>query len=153
MGEHGHYQKTTLFENATRVPLIISGPGVKARGQSTAAPAEMVDFYPTLAELCGLKAPKYLSGVSLAPALADANARPRSSALSQYGGGYSIRTARYRYTEWGEDGSGGSELYDHSADSAEMQNLAGSGDCATYASTRCSDTSLRVASLDSREPG
>ena len=127
MGEHGHWQKTTLFENATRVPLIIAGPGVEAKGKSTTAPAEMIDFYPTLAELAGLKekAPKYLPGVSLAPALKDPAARPRRDALSQYESGYSLRTDRWRYTEWGEGGSAGNELYDHLSDPAEMANLAG----------------------------
>ena len=51
MGEHGHWQKTTLFENAARVPLVIAGPGVTAAGRSTAMPVEMVDFYPTIADL------------------------------------------------------------------------------------------------------
>jgi arylsulfatase A-like enzyme len=125
MGEHGHWQKTTLFENATHVPLIIAGPGVKAAGKSSASPVEMVDFYPTLADLCGLKAPKSASGVSLAPALADPGAMPRSEAFTQYADGYSIRTPRYRYTEWGSDGNGGAELYDHQTDPAEMTNLAG----------------------------
>ena len=127
MGEHGHWQKTTLFENATRVPLILAGPGVDAKGQTTDAPAEMIDFYPTLAELAGLKnkAPKYLSGVSLVPALKDPAARPREDALSQYAGGYSLRTERWRYTEWGKEGSEGNELYDHQSDPAEMVNLAG----------------------------
>ena len=60
MGEHGHYKKTTLFENAARVSLVIAGPGVTAPGQATDALAEMVDFYPTLAELAGLKAPEYV---------------------------------------------------------------------------------------------
>ena len=69
MGEHGHWQKTTLFENAARVPLIIAGPGIKAAGRSTAAPAEMLDFYPTLAELCDLPTPQSLAGISLAPVL------------------------------------------------------------------------------------
>lgn len=126
MGEHGHWQKTTLFENATHVPLIIAGPGVTATGQSTAAPAEMIDFYPTLAELAGLKdkAPNYLSGVSLVPALRNPAARPRKDALSQYETGYSLRTERWRYTEWGKDGSAGIELYDHQSDPAEMANLA-----------------------------
>jgi len=126
MGEHGYYQKTTLFENAARVPFIVSGPGVEAAGQSTKAPAEMVDFYPTLAELCNLRAPDYLAGVSLVPVLKDPDARPRVSAFTQYGDGYSIRTARFRYTEWGEGGRGGAELYDHNSDPAEMVNLAGS---------------------------
>jgi len=124
MGEHGHYQKTTLFENAARVPLIISAPGAKAVGWESDVPAEMVDFYPTLAELCGLPAPKNLAGVSLAPMLQDANAKPRTSALTQYANGYSLRTSRYRYTEWGANGDEGAELYDHQADPAEMTNLA-----------------------------
>lgn len=124
MGEHGHYQKTTLFENSARVPLIISGPGVEAAGQSTKAFAEMVDFYPTLAELCGLRAPDYLSGVSLVPVLKDPDARPRRDALTQYLNGYSLRTPRYRYTEWGEEGKEGTELYDHESDPHEMTNLA-----------------------------
>ena len=128
MGEHGHYQKTTLFENATRVPLIIAGPGVTAKGQATAALAEMVDFYPTLAELAGLEAPEYIKGVSLAPVLRDAAERPRTSAFTQYAEGYSIRTTQFRYTEWGEDGAKGRELYDHLNDPQELNNLAGNRD-------------------------
>ena len=124
MGEHGHWQKTTLFENATRVPLIIAGPGVEDVGRSAKVPVEMLDFYPTLAELCGLPAPKHLSGVSLVPVLKDAAAQPRQSALSQYANGYSLRTARYRYTQWGENGSEGAELYDRQADPQELTNLA-----------------------------
>jgi len=125
MGEHGHWQKTTLFENAARVPMIISAPGAEDRGSVAQTPAEMIDFYPTLAELCGLKPPSTVSGVSLAAALDDATAMPRDSALTQYENGYSLRTVRYRYTEWGEKGADGVELYDHDMDPAEMKNLAG----------------------------
>ncbi len=124
MGEHGHWQKTTLFENATRVPLIIAAPGAEAAGRVAATPAEMVDFYPTLADLCGLQPPKSISGVSLAAVLDDAGKTPRDSALTQYAGGYSIRTPRYRYTEWGPRGAEGAELYDHDSDPREMVNLA-----------------------------
>jgi choline-sulfatase len=125
MGEHGHWQKTTLFENATRVPLIIVTPGQAAKGQVVKSPVEMVDIYPTLAELSGLEAPKSLSGVSLVPALKDSTVAPRDSALSQYNQGYSIRTENYRYTEWGEKGIEGIELYDVGRDPEELVNLAG----------------------------
>ncbi len=124
MGEHGHWQKTTLFENAAHVPLIIATPESATMGQTARVPAEMIDLYPTLAELCGLPAPKSLSGVSLAPALKDVSATPRTAALTQYANGYSIRTPRYRYTEWGKNGSEGAELYDHKSDPQEMTNLA-----------------------------
>ncbi len=124
MGEHGHWQKTTLFENAAHVPLIIAGPGVTAKGQTAVSPAEMVDFYPTLAELCSLKTPSSLSGVSLVPTLKDATKSSRKTAFTQYENGYSIRTPSYRYTEWGDKGSEGVELYDHNTDAAEMKNLA-----------------------------
>jgi iduronate 2-sulfatase len=124
MGEHGHFQKQTLFENATRVPLIISVPGMKTAGQSTRAIVELVDYYPTLAELCGLPAPEGRAGVSQAAVLADPSASPRTSALTQHRDGYTVRTDRYRYTEWGPDGRDGAELYDHQSDPAEMHNLA-----------------------------
>jgi arylsulfatase A-like enzyme len=138
MGEHGHYQKTTLFENAARVPLIIATPKMATAGKSTVMPVEMVDFYPTLAELCGLPLPKHLSGVSLAPTLQNIRVTPRRDALTQlniratprrdgftqFATGYSLYTGRYRYTEWGAKGSGGAELYDHTTDPTEMKNLA-----------------------------
>ncbi len=124
MGEHGYYQKTTLFENATHVPLIIAAPGMKAAGQATKSLAEMIDFYPTLGELCGLPTPENLAGVSLAPVLDDATAAPRDAALTQYANGYSLRSGRYRYTEWGPQGRFGAELYDHNSDPHELVNLA-----------------------------
>jgi iduronate 2-sulfatase len=124
MGEHGHWQKTTLFENATHVPLIIAGPGVKAKGGTATTPAEMVDFYPTLAELSGLKPPAYVSGVSLVPALRDPKIQVRESAFTQYDIGYSIRTRHHRYSEWDEAGKAGAELYDHRNDPGELQDLA-----------------------------
>ncbi|WP_425400854.1 sulfatase [Aeoliella sp.] len=125
LGEHGHYKKSTLFENAARVPLIIAGPGISPT--ATAAPAEMVDLYPTLAELCGLDPPDFLSGVSLLAAIDDPHARPRQACLTQKGNAYSIRTARYRYTEWGGDPAN-AELYDHQTDPEEMINLANRDD-------------------------
>ena len=124
MGEHGHWQKTTLFENASRVPLIIAGPGVPSGGNMTAALAELIDIYPTLAELCGFEPPGYLSGVSLVPSLQNPQQSSRSTALTQYANGYSLRTVRYRYTSWGTEGEHGAELHDHATDRQEMINLA-----------------------------
>lgn len=151
MGEHGHWQKTTLFENATRVPMIIAGPGVTATGESSAAPAEMVDIYPTLAELCGLEAPSHLSGVSLVPVLKDPDARPRNSALTQYSAGYSLRTERYRYTQWGDEGKLGIELYDHKTDPQEMHNLADDSNVASLAEELARQLAERITT-SSRKP-
>ena len=127
MGEHGHWQKTTLFENATRVPLIISSPDQRDKGGVVTSPVEMVDIYPTLAELSGLEAPDFLSGVSLAASMDNSSVKPRESALSQYMQGYSIRTERFRYTEWGKKGAEGVELYGCQDDPEELKNLAHSG--------------------------
>jgi len=124
MGEHGHYQKMTLFENATHVPLIISVPGMKTAGKTTRSIAEMVDYFPTLAEVCGIEIPKNISGRSQAAVLKDPAASPRDAALSRHRDGYTLRTDRYRYTEWGDGGRDGAELYDHQSDPAEMKNLA-----------------------------
>lgn len=124
MGEHGHWQKTTVFTNATRVPLVIAGPGVTEKGKATDAAVEMVDFYPTLAELAGLEPPAYVSGRSLVPILQDVSRSVREEALTQYANAYSIRGPRYRYTEWGEKGELGRELYDLTTDPEELVNLA-----------------------------
>lgn len=129
LGQHGHWKKGTLFEHATRVPLIVAAPGQGSPGSVTDCPAEMVDFTPTLAELAGLAPPSHCAGVSLATVLDDPSARPRTSALTQLGtAGYSLRTERYRYTEWGEEGDGGAELYDHASDPEELRNLANEAD-------------------------
>ncbi|MBA62793.1 MAG: iduronate-2-sulfatase [Planctomycetaceae bacterium] len=125
MGEHGHWQKTTLFENSTRVPLVIAGPGVLQKGVTADGLAELVDIYPTMSDMAGQPKPKHLSGVSLRPMLEDASNAVRSSALTQYSNGYSIRTNRYRYTQWGPDGGLGAELYDHESDPAELVNIYG----------------------------
>lgn len=98
---------------------------MKAPGNVAESPAEMVDFYPTLAEVCGLKPPAHIAGTSLAEVLDNPKAAPRSEALTQFASGYSISTGRYRYTEWGKDGADGNELYDHQTDPEEMHNLAG----------------------------
>ena len=87
-----------------------------------------MDLYPTLADLCGLPAPKYLDGKSLKPVLEDPSASIRDAAFTQIRrsndyDGYSIRTARWRYTLW-DNGRRGEQLFDLEADPREGKNLA-----------------------------
>lgn len=139
LGEHGCWQKMHLFEESLRVPLIISAPSQKAPGQKSGRVAELLDVYPTLSDLCGLTAPKDLQGRSLRPLLNDPAAPFKKAAYSQVSRpgakkgdnaimGYSVRTERWRYNEWGIDGKHGIELYDHDADPKEHKNLAASND-------------------------
>ncbi len=127
VGEHGLLMKQSLFEESARVPLIIAAPGQKAGGQRSVRTVELVDLYPTLADLSGLTPPKNLHGASLRPLLDDATAAWSKPAHTQVwrGGfpGYSVRTERWRYTEW-DLGKQGVELYDHETDPREFTNLA-----------------------------
>ncbi len=125
MYQHGLWQKMSLFENSARVPMIFAAPGAKGKGR-TSSIAEMVDLYPTLADLCGLKVADYLDGKSQRAVLDDTSKSVKSEAYSQVRGkanGYSIRTPQYRYTLWA-DGADGHQLYDMQKDFGEMKNLA-----------------------------
>ena len=141
LGRHGLWQKGDLFEGSTRVPLIVSIPkSMDARvvsNQRSDSPVELTDLYPTLAELAGIQAPDFIMGKSLTPLLHDPSARIRDTAYSiarSRAGhtrpewnyreifGHSIRTRRYRYTEWG-DGLFGVELYDYRKDPEEQHNV------------------------------
>ena len=129
LGEKGLWYKYKNFERSLRSPLIITGPNVKARNQVCYQPVELLDLYPTLADMTGHKVPEVLEGKSLRPLLDNAKATWTKPAISQVyyskkEQGYSIRTARYRYTEW-NGGKAGEELYDHQKDPHENKNLAG----------------------------
>lgn len=128
LGEKGLWYKRKAFERSARMPMIIAAPGL-SQGSSTAKPVELLDLYPTLADLCGLKPPANLEGTSLRPLLNDPAGKDWTKpAVTQVwhnkkAWGYSLRNERYRYTEWLE-GKAGRELYDHSADTGEVTNLA-----------------------------
>ncbi len=128
LGEHTHWQKMSLMEESVKAPLIISAPGAAGAGRSSKALVEFVDFYPTLADLCGLEPPGNLDGVSLAPLLDNPAGSVKDAAFSQVQWedrifGRTVRTDRYRYIRWEGDGDG-EELYDHSNDPREFTNLA-----------------------------
>ena len=128
MGEHGHWQKQTLFENATRIPLIISAPNSENKGVISISPVELIDLYPTLMDLTDINTPKHVVGKSLEPLMKNVNASIRGSALTKWRNGYSIKTKRYRITKWGSNGELGYELYDHEKDKNELINLASNQD-------------------------
>ncbi len=127
LGDHGGlWAKLTLFEQSARVPLVIAAPnlsGDKASGRTV----ELLDIYPTLAELCGLPRPEALEGRSLVPLLKQPRAAWEKPAYTMVHHknilGKSVRTERWRYTEWGE-GKEGVELYDHTSDPHEFSNFA-----------------------------
>ena len=131
LGEQGQWMKQTLFERSARAPLIIAGPGVAATGRASSRIVEFIDLYPTLAALAGLRPPAGLHGRSLAPLLKNPSAKWDHFAITQVRRGpaatpffgYTIRTERWRYTEW-DGGKLGLELYDEVADPQELTNLA-----------------------------
>jgi iduronate 2-sulfatase len=128
LGEHGLWFKQSCFEESARVPLIISVPGQKTAGQACSRPVELVDLYPTLADLAGLRPPSHLEGFSLRPLIDDPQAPWSHAAYTQVqrgaDPGHSVRTERWRYTEWAF-GAKGQELYDQQSDPQELHNLAG----------------------------
>ena len=135
LGEHnGVWQKRTLFEQCARTPLIIRAPGQSGNGQACPRIVEFVDAYPTLISLAGIDGPDVLAGRDLSPLLANPIAdwdgfaitqvlRPADDRLETPVMGRSIRTDRWRYTEWA-GGKYGVELYDHHTDPMEFHNLA-----------------------------
>ncbi|MEI8206523.1 MAG: sulfatase [Kiritimatiellales bacterium] len=135
LGEHNAWGKHSNVENDVNAPLILSAPGMKSAGAHTAALVEFVDIYPTLSELAGLPLPAHLEGTSFKLLLDDPGRSWKTAAFSQYprkenGGlmGYSMRTARYRFTVWVSDKDrskvDATELYDHQIDPQENVNIA-----------------------------
>ena len=131
LGEHASWCKHTNFELDTHVPLILSIPGMKTAGRRTRALTEYVDIYPTLCQACSLPVPAHLEGISVLPLVENPDRPWKKAAFSQYPRGkvmgYSMRTDRFRYTEWQDRNTGkvlARELYDHAEDPDENVNVA-----------------------------
>jgi arylsulfatase A-like enzyme len=133
LGENGIWGKTSVFERALRVPLILRVPGVRG-GRSTSALVETVDLLPTLCELSGLEIPGQVQGRSLAPLLEDPDLPWKQAVfgslrIGHFPSAHAVRTPRFRFVRWVSHDAGtrnlrGAELYDHASDPGERVNLA-----------------------------
>lgn len=131
LGDHGMWCKHTNFETSTRIPFIIVDPRESNGGERVSARVELIDMYPTLADLAGLTLPDNVDGQSLKPLISNSKAwdDQETVAYSQFRRGeklgYSVRTENFRYTEWRDantDSIDAQELYDHRSDPGENIN-------------------------------
>jgi uncharacterized sulfatase len=153
LGEHGWWNKVTLFERSAHIPLMISTPWMKNQGAVCRRPVELMSLYPTLMELAGLKCPSTVESESVAELLRNPDApwrRPAYCVVTRGQGalGRAVYTERYRYTEW-DEGKGGVELYDHESDPHEYRNLSGKQD---YSSIEAS-LKRQLAAIRPAKPG
>lgn len=130
LGEHSFWMKVGLHEESARVPLIIRVPGKKPAVCNSFA--ELIDMYPTIAELAGLQVSEHLQGKSLVKTLDDAKYEVRDMAFSVTQGGRSalLRTDKWAYIQYDEDAGAGIELFDMENDPKQFTNLAGNPDYA-----------------------
>lgn len=131
LGEKGKWSKAgSLFEEGTRVPLIIDIPGARGNGRSSTRIVQSLDIYRTMAELCHLEVPAEIEGTSLTPLLNNPRAnwdQPAFSIWSENGEtvhGTAVRTEQWRYAEFGKDAVNGAMLFDMHVDPMQLANLA-----------------------------
>jgi arylsulfatase A-like enzyme len=148
LGEKMQWRKLTLWEEATHIPLIISGPGIHA-GQHCAAPVSLLDIVPTLADLCQLAVPSNLPGHSLKPLLQMPDAEWPHAAITLWqikdGNHFALRDQRYRYIRYSD---GTEELYDHQQDPHEWHNLAKISSMQTVKSTLAAQLTSSLAAMN-----
>ena len=122
LGEKERWRKFTLWEEATRAPMIWYVPGITKSGTVCHKPVDFMSIYPTLCELAGVKTPDHVEGKSIIPLLKNPDARWDSAAITTDGYmNHAVRTERWRYIRYS---NGNEELYDHSKDEYEWKNLA-----------------------------
>ncbi len=119
LGEKGHWCKSALWRDATRVPYIVVAPGIARPGTVSSQPISLVDTYPTLCDFAGIPKPEHLDGESLIPLLQDPKATRKAAFISYGPENTAMQTERHRYIRY-EDGS--EELYDHQNDPHEWTN-------------------------------
>lgn len=119
LGEKQMTGKTTLWERSTRVPLIFAGPGIEPG--TCDEPVELLDVFPTLAELAGLEQPVGIEGLSLLPQVKDPQTPRDAPAITTHNpGNFGVRGKRYRLIHYAD---GSEEFYDMQADPQEFTNL------------------------------
>lgn len=125
MGEKSNWEKFTLWERSTHVPLLIKAPGIGKPSSSVTSPASLVDVYPTLCELADLPIPEQCMGISLVPQMKDPKAPRTMPAISSQTvkrqDGHAVRTEHWRYIRYYD---GFEELYNHQNDPNEYTNIA-----------------------------
>jgi len=123
LGEKMHWEKRSLWEESTRVPLVFVAPGGDMpRNATSRRPVGLIDIYPTLVELCGLPRNEDLQGRSLVPLMKDPDLPWDHPVLTtHHPGNHAVRSERWRYILYA---NGDEELYDHHNDPHEFRNLA-----------------------------
>lgn len=126
LGEKQHWRKFALWEEATRVPLVIAAPGITKPGSRCERTVSLLDLYPTLVELCGLPSKEELEGDSIVSLLRDPQSTWDRPVVTTHGrNNHAVRDERWRYIRY-QDGT--EELYDHDNDPMEWKNLASSAE-------------------------
>ncbi len=122
LGEHDFWAKVSLHDESAAVPLIIRMPGKKPAVCHSLV--ELLDLYPTLSNLCGLKVPGRLQGKDISEMMTDPAKEVRSAAFSVNGKGFLLREQDWAFIAYGRNGQGDQELFDMKQDPKQFTNLA-----------------------------